>query len=369
MTKKADRKADSTFLAIVFILLVFGLVMISSAGVVVSKARFNDEYYFFKHQLLFGVLPGLALMFIVQKINYNFWKKIAVPLFFFSIVLLILVFIPGFGIRLQGASRWIRLGPLSFQPTEMIKLAIILYLALWIESRGKKLRDIMEGLLPFSIILGLVGFLVLKQPDLGTLGSIVMISIAMFFVSGVPLGFIFSMGFVGTFLLYILVKLEPYRMNRLLTFFNPGLDPQGIGYQINQALLAVGSGGIFGLGLGHSRQKFNYLPEPIGDSIFAIIAEELGMAGCLFLVSLFFLLALRGYKIAKNAPDQFARLVAVGVTSWIIFQALINIMAIIGLIPLTGIPLPLISYGSTSMVFLLIGTGILLNISKYSKID
>lgn len=369
MTKRTEKKADTTFMAIVFILLVFGLVMISSAGVVLSKVKFDDEYYFFKHQLFFGVIPGLLLLFVVQKINYNFWKKIAVPLFFISIVLLILVFIPGFGIRLQGASRWIRLGPLSFQPTEMIKLSIILYLALWIESRGKKLKDIAEGLLPFSVILGLVGFLVLKQPDLGTLGSIVLISIAMFFVSGVPISFIFSIGAFGAFLLFVLIKLEPYRMNRLLTFFDPKLDPQGIGYQINQALLAIGSGGILGLGLGHSRQKFNYLPEPIGDSIFAVIAEELGMIGASALVFLFFLLALRGYKIAKNAPDQFARLVAVGITSWIIFQALINIMAIVGLIPLTGIPLPFISYGSTSMVFLLVGVGILLNISRYSKID
>lgn len=369
MAKGTNKKADSTFLAIVFILLVFGLVMISSAGVVVSKVKFDDEYYFFKHQLFYGFFPGLVLMFIAQKINYTFWKKVAVPLFFLSVALLILVFIPGIGTKLQGASRWIRLGPLSFQPTEMMKLSIILYLALWIESRGNKLKDIVEGLLPFSIILGLVGFLILKQPDLGTLGSIVLISTAMFFVSGVPVSFIFSMGLAGSGLLYLLVKLEPYRMNRLLTFLHPELDPRGIGYQINQALLAIGSGGIFGLGLGHSRQKFNYLPEPIGDSIFAVIAEELGMAGALLLVFLFLLLALRGYKIAKNAPDQFARLVAVGVTSWIIFQALINIMAIIGLIPLTGIPLPFISYGSTSMVFVLVGVGILLNISKYSKID
>lgn len=370
MTKTSKiKKPDPVLLGVIIMLLVFGLVMISSAGVVLSMTKYNDGYYYFKHQLFYGVIPGLVLLFVAQRIDYRFWKKIAVPFFLAAIAFLLLVFVPGFGIKFQGASRWLSLGPLSFQPTEMMKLAIILYLALWIESRGKKLRDFFEGFIPFVLILGAVSFLVIKQPDMGTLGVITLIAMTMFFTSGVPLSFIFSMTVGGSLFGYILVKLEPYRMNRLMTFMHPEVDPQGIGYQINQALLAIGSGGIFGLGLGHSRQKFNYLPEPVGDSIFAIISEELGMIGATALIILFVLFALRGYKIAKNAPDKFSRLVAVGITSWIIFQALINIMAIVGLIPLTGVPLPFISYGATSLTFILTGVGILLNISKHSKLE
>lgn len=369
MAKPTNKKPDPILLTVTLLLLVFGLVMISSAGVVLSKVKFDDQYYFFRHQLFYGVIPGLLLMLFVQKIHYSFWKKVALPIFAIAVILLILIFIPGLGIRFQGATRWLNLGAVSFQPAELMKLAIILYLALWIESRGHKLKDFFEGLIPFTIILGLVGFLIIKQPDMGTLGSIVMIAVSMFFVSGAPISFMVSIAGGGAALLVLLIKLEPYRMSRLMTFINPELDPQGSGYQINQALLAIGSGGLFGLGLGQSRQKYNYLPEPIGDSIFAIISEELGMVGAVLLLVLFLMFALRGYKIARNAPDKFSQLVATGVTSWVIFQTLINVMAIVGLIPLTGVTLPFISYGSTSLVFVLMAVGILLNISKYSKID
>jgi cell division protein FtsW len=231
------------------------------------------------------------------------------------------------------------------------------------------LKKFAEGTVPFAIILGLIGFLIMKQPDMGTFSLIVIVAVSMFFVSGVPITFLIGLSIFGAFLFYFFVKLAPYRMNRILSFLDPSIDPQGIGYQINQALIAIGTGGIFGLGLGHSRQKFNYLPEPVGDSIFAITAEELGFVGASFLIILFFLLAIRGFKIARYAPDRFSQLVAVGIVCWIVFQALINIMAIIGLIPLTGIPLPFVSYGSTSMVFILMAVGILLNISKYSQAE
>ncbi len=313
-------------------------------------------------------MPGFVLLFLVQKINYHWWKKVAVPLFFLAIISLILVFIPGLGTSLHGASRWLNLGPVSFQPTEFMKLTIVLYLALWLESRSKRLENYKEGLVPFMGIIVLIGFLIMKQPDMGSLGLIVLVSMIMFFASGVPLRFMFYLFIGGGLLTFILIKLEPYRMNRLTSFLNPSLDPQGIGYQINQALIAVGTGGLFGLGLGHSRQKFNYLPEPVGDSVFAIIGEEIGLIGAGVVVVIFVLFALRGLKIAKNAPDMFARLVAVGITFWVVFQAFINIMAIIGLIPLTGIPLPFISYGATSLIFILTGVGILLNISKHSKV-
>ncbi len=364
-----NKKVDSIILGVVLILIVFGLIMISSAGVAISKDRFGDEYHLFRRQLFYGIIPGLICLFIVQKIHYTFWKKIAVPLFILAIVFLVLIFIPGLGMKLQGASRWLSLGPISFQPAEFMKLAIILYLASWIESRGKMIMDFKEGLLPFLGILAVVGFLIIKQPDVGTLGAIVIISFIMFFASGAPIKFIFALIASGFGLLAILIAAAPYRLNRLKAFVDSTIDPQGIGYQINQALIAVGSGGIFGLGFGQSRQKFNYLPEPVGDSIYAIISEELGMIGAIILLILFVLFALRGFKIARNAPDKFSALVAVGVSSWIIFQAFINIAAIIGIIPLTGIPLPFVSYGATSLVFVLSAVGVLLNISKYSKME
>ncbi|EKE19033.1 MAG: cell division membrane protein [uncultured bacterium] len=361
---------DKSLLTVVAILLVFGLIMISSAGVVYSETRFGDSYYFFKRQLLYGVLPGAFVLYILQKIDYHYWKKFAVPFFFVSIIFLLLVFVPGVGSRVYGASRWIQLGPFSFQPSEMAKLATIIYLAAWLESRGSnRIKDMLEGALPFLGIMGLIGFLIMKQPDTGTLGVIVLTSFAIYFVSGARISHLTSMGFLGFCALWILVKLEPYRFDRILAFLDPGADPQGIGYQINQALLAVGSGGFLGVGLGHSRQKFNYLPEPVGDSIFAVIGEELGIIGATFLVVLFVMLAMRGIKIAKNSPDMFGRLLASGITMWIILQAFINISANIALVPLTGIPLPFISYGGTSLLFLMAAIGILLNISKQSNLD
>lgn len=367
--KKEIKQLDKTILSIILILSVFGLVMISSASVLYSKTRFDNPNYFLTHQLMYGFLPGLLALYFFSKVDYHLWKKIAIPFFFFSIIALILVFIPGVGKNIYGASRWINLGPISFQPSEMAKIAIILYLAAWLSSRGKeRIRDFYEGMIPFLGILAVMGFLIIKQPDTGTLGVIILISIVMFFISGANLSHIWGI-FLGVGVaLAGLIAIAPYRLNRMLVFLNPSHDPQGVGYQITQALLAVGSGGFFGVGLGHSRQKFNYLPEPVGDSIFAIVSEELGMVGASIIVILFLAFAMRGLRIARNAPDDFGKIVAVGIVGWVIFQAFVNISAILAIIPLTGIPLPFISYGGTSFVFLMIAMGILLNISKQSKI-
>lgn len=358
-------KIDRVLLFTVFALLVFGLVMISSAGVAYSKTRFDSPYFFFKKQF-FGVGVGLILLFIFQKINYQFWKKISIPFFAVSLLCLVLVFVEGLGSKIYGASRWLQLGPFSFQPSEMLKLSLIIYLAAWLEGRGERIRDFFEGFVPFITIVLIISFLLLKQPDMGTLGVLILVAISIYFVSGSKLSHIFLMMGGGFMALFAMIKLESYRMDRLMVFLHPETDPKGIGYQINQALLAIGSGGIFGVGLGKSLQKFNYLPEPVGDSIFAIIGEELGLIGALFLLTLFLVFILRGLKIAKNAPDVFSKFLAVGIVSWIFFQAFINISAISGLIPLTGVPLPFISYGGTSIAFLLTGVGILLNISKHS---
>lgn len=360
-----SQQIDKTLLLIIGALILFGLIMIASAGVAYSRSRFGDSYFFFKHQLFYGVIPGLVVLYIIQKIDYHFWKKISFPLFIVSIICLILVFLPEAGTKIYGASRWLQLGPFSFQPSEMLKLSMILYLAAWLENRAEIIRDFYEGLLPFLAIVTTVSFLLIKQPDIGTLGVIIIIAMSIYFLSGAKLSHLLSMGALGAAALYLIIKFESYRMNRFLVFLHPELDPRGIGYQINQALLTIGSGGLLGVGLGHSLQKFNYLPEPVGDSIFAIIGEELGLIGAAVLVLLFVFFAWRGLRIAKAAPDRFSHLVASGIVCWIVFQAFINIAAICGLIPLTGIPLPFISYGGTSIIFLMAGGGILLNISKY----
>lgn len=369
MPKKETKQVDKTILSIILSLSVFGLIMISSASVLYSKTRFDDPNYFLTHQFFYGFLPGILVLYIFSKIDYHWWKKISVPFFFITIVALILVFIPGVGKNIYGASRWINLGPISFQPSEMAKISIILYLAAWLASRGKdRIRDVYEGMIPFLGILAIMGFLIIKQPDTGTLGVIVLISMSMFFVSGANLSHIWGIFLAGLVALAGLIAVAPYRLNRMLVFLNPEHDPQGVGYQISQALLAVGSGGFLGVGLGHSRQKFNYLPEPVGDSIFAIVSEELGMIGASIVVILFLAFALRGLKIAKNAPDDFGKIVAIGIVGWVTFQAFVNIAAILAIIPLTGIPLPFISYGGTSFVFLMVAMGILLNISKQGKL-
>ncbi len=366
MEKK--KKIDVTLLVVVLILLFFGLVMISLAGAVISKTRFGDEYHLFKRHFFFGVVPGILALIAASKINYRFWRKRALGLFILAIILLILVLMPQlWGIELKGARSWINLGWASFQPIEFAKLALIIYLAAWMEGREDKLRSFQEGFLPFCLFVGIVAVLVIAQPDIGALGVISMIALVMFFAAGAPFRYIFGLVAGGLGALLILINTSAYRKERLLSFLNNNVDAQGSGYQISQALIAIGSGGIVGLGLGQSRQKFNYLPEPIGDSIYAIIGEELGMIGALAVIILFIILATKGFRIAKRAPDKFASLTATGITAWIVLQAFVNIMAIVGLIPLTGVTLPFISYGSTSLLFTLLAVGILLNISRYTK--
>lgn len=359
---------DRALLLTVFLLLGAGLLMVASAGVAYGSIRFDDGYYFFKRQLI-GVGVGLLFLYVFQRIPYRFWRRIAVPIFFTAVVLLLLVLIPGFGTEAYGASRWLNLGPVSFQPSEIMKLALIIYFAAWLSGKNEARKtDFYEGVVPFSIIMLLIAFLILKQPDMGTLGVLFLIAFSIFFVSGAQLshlGFLAGTGMIG---LLVLIWLAPYRAQRLLVFLDPEHDPSGSGYQIKQALIAIGSGGLFGLGLGHSRQKFAYLPEPATDSIFAVLGEEMGLIGGAFVIALFLFFAYRGFRIARNAPDEFGTYLAVGIVSWVVFQAFINILAITGLIPLTGIPLPFVSYGGTSIAALLGAIGILLNISKAAKV-
>lgn len=363
----AKHKPDYFLIITVVVLLVVGLVMLSSASAVVSYENFNNNYYYLTHQLIYGVLFGLMAMMITSRIDYRFWKKLAALLLGITLILLIAVFIPGIGLEYGGAQRWISLGSATMQPTEIVKLTFILYLATWLEKRQKGIRDWKFGFLPFATVLGVIGLLVMLQPDLGTMSVIIASAVVVYFIAGARWRHLAAIGGAGALLFGILIKAAPYRMARFTVFLNPEVDPQGIGYQINQALLAVGSGGLFGRGLGKSIQKYNYLPEATGDSIFAVIAEELGFVRILFIVGLFVFLAIRGFIIAKKAPDLFGKLVASGIISWIAFQSFVNIAAMVALVPLTGIPLPFISYGGTALLFTLAAIGILINISKHTK--
>ncbi len=356
-------KSAKTLTIIIFILIVFGLIMLSSAGVVDGQKRFGSSYYYFTHQLLYGVFPGLFLFFIFSKIDYKFWKKIALPLMIAVTGLLVLVFMPGIGYGLKGAQRWIDLRFFTFQPSEILKLILIIYLAAWFSRREGRIDHGPQSVIPFFIVLSFIGALLLMQPDLGTLALVVLIAMSLYFFAGVKLTHFLILILILGILLGAMAIVSPYRLNRLKTFLNPEVDKQGISYHVNQAMIGIGSGGLFGLGFGQSRQKFNYLPEPVGDSIFAIVVEELGFVGGMFLVGLFVFLALTLASVARNA-SSFGRLFIMGIAVWISGQAFINIMAISGFIPLTGLPLPFISFGSSSLVSILAGLGIVLNVAR-----
>lgn len=361
-------RPDYLFISLFFGILTFGLIMLSSVSTVVSYQKFGNSFYYISHQLLFGVLPGTVLFFLVSRIDYHIWKRYAFALIIISIGLLVLVFLPGLGFSYGGATRWVHLGPILFQPSEVVKLTFLLYLATWLSSRdAKSIKDFSYGFLPFLSLLGSIAFLIILEPDIGTMAVIVVIAFCMYFVAGAHMGHI-GLAICGAgILFFILIHTASYRLQRFMTFLHPELDPQGIGYHLNQALLAVGSGGIFGRGFGHSRQKYAYLPEATGDSIFAIIAEELGFILSALVVVLFVLFTFRGLRIASEAPDDFGRYICVGIMAWVAFQAFINIGAMLSLVPLTGIPLPFTSYGSSSLLILMTAVGIVVNVSRQAK--
>ncbi len=359
------RKPDLVFALLFVCLLVFGIVMLLSASGPVGFEKFGDSFYFFKHQLFQGVIPGLLAFGAGYLIPYKVWKRYAFPMLLLSILLLVLVYIPGIGTDFGTfAKSWVQFGPLSFQPSELVKLTFLFYLAAWMEKQGQGIRSFQEGLLPFLIILGVIGGLIFFQPDLGTLSIIIAMSIVIYFIAGGSIVHLLGMSTAGLLVFGLAVRLSPYRAARLMTFLHPELDPQGIGYQINQALLAVGSGGIFGRGYGHSLQKFQYLPEVIGDSIFAVVAEELGFILTTGFIVLFLLFISRGLNIAHSAQDAFGKYVVTGVMTWFCIQAFVNIGAMLGLLPLTGVPLPFLSYGGTSLIVSMAAVGVVLNISR-----
>jgi cell division protein FtsW len=361
-------QVDKVFLWTVLILLAIGLLVLSSASSVLSYQRFGHNFYYFIRQLFFGAVPGLILMYICSKIDYHRWQALAPLGVLAGVGMLIAVLIPGIGFEVGGARRWINFGVFLFQPAEFVKLAMIIYLASWYDKRQHHVHDLYYGFLPVLAIVGLVAGLIIMEPDMGTMLILASIGAVMFFIGGARIRYLAATSAIGMLVLWILIKAAPYRADRFLAFLDPSIDATGISYQINQALLAIGSGGWWGRGFGQSLQKHSYLPEPIGDSIFAIMSEELGFIRICLVLLLFLFMAYRGFKIARTAPDTFGKLVAGGVTAWLVLQALINMGGITGVTPLTGIPLTFISYGSTAMTIALAAVGIMLNISRYSNL-
>lgn len=358
------RRYDRIFIAIVSTLILLGACIYVSASLGLLARKGVAVGAVTSKQFLGGLgIGGIALL-ITSRIPYGFWKKAAVPVFLFSLVVTALVLVPDVGISANGARRWLPLGPITFQPSELLKFGFVLYMASWISSAKNNIKSFKYGLLPFSVIIGVVAFILLKQPDTGTFMIFFFTALAMFVVGGGRAVHFVALGVFSVLGIGMLAMMRPYVLDRIMTFFDPASDALGASYQVRQGLIAIGSGSVFGRGFGQSIQKFSFLPEPTTDSIFAVAAEEFGFFGSALIVVLFLLLALRGFRIASRAPDTFGRLLAIGFTTLIVSQSFTNIAAMLGIIPLTGVPLLFVSHGATAFAFAMAEVGVILAVSK-----
>lgn len=358
---------DKTLLVLVTLLVVLGFFIFSSASLGLlarDGASFSSVAL---NQFVFGILGGGVALFLMSNIHYRHWRQYAFYIFLTSIILTLLVFIPGLGFSHGGATRWISLGPLTIQPAEFLKIGFVIYMATWLSGMYRHANSFMKGTVPFALLVALVGVIMLLQPDTDSFAIMTFAAMAMFITAGARWRDIFLIILVGVMMLMTLAFARPYVMDRLTVFMHPETDPLGAGYQIQQSLIAVGSGGLTGRGFGQSIQKFEYLPEPIGDSIFAVYAEEFGFIGSALLILLLSIFTFRGYKIATEAKDLFGMLLVVGVMTLIASQAFLNIAAMVSLAPVSGLPLPFISHGGTALLAALASIGIVLNVSKYRK--
>lgn len=358
---------DRIFLILTYALVVIGFCIFSSAslGLLAREgARFSSVAI---SQILFGIVGGSIALFITSMVHYRWWRQYAFYFFAFSLILTSLVFIDKIGLEYGGAVRWLRIGSFSFQPSELLKLGFIIYIATWLSGMRSQIKSFVNGTLPFIGLIVLAGVPLLKQPDTDTFLIMVASALAMFITAGGRFRDVVGMVVGGVFLVLILAHFRPYVQERIDVFLHPEVDQLGSGWQINQSLIAIGSGGIVGRGFGQSIQKFEYLPEPISDSIFAVYAEEFGFVGSLVLVFLFTGFALRGYRIATHSSDFFGMLLVVGIITLILAQVFLNIAAMVALAPLSGLPLPFISHGGTALLVTLAEVGIVLSVSKYQR--
>lgn len=361
------KKIDKIFLISFFVLLLSGLTVFISASLGIyanNQAKFASIMF---NQMFFGLFAGLVACFITSQINYRLWRRYSFYIFLFSVFATLLVFVPGIGVTHGGATRWIYIGTLSFQPLEFLKIGFIIYFATWISGVKDNIKTIKYGLLPFMILIGIVGSILLKQPDTDSFVIISLVGLAMYIVGGGRWRHIFLVGAIALACVVALLFSRPYLLARVTTFLNPADNALTSGYQIQQSLIAIGSGEIFGRGLGQSVQKFKFLPESVGDAIFPVAAEEFGLIGGITIIFLFLFFAARGLKIANLAPDIFGGLLVVGIVILITIQSFINIASMTGVIPLSGSPLIFFSQGGTALFFALAEIGIIINVSKFRK--
>lgn len=362
-----EKKVDKFFATIVFLLIAIGAALFVSASLGILNKSETVFYSVLTSQLILGFGFGFIGMYFAWRIDYKFWRKYSFWIFLGSIILTAAVFIPNLGWSKLGAERWIDLGFIRFQPVEFLKFGFIIYFAAWLSWAKNRVQDFKFGILPLGVLLAIIAFILLNQPDTKSFILIAVTGMCMLFISGVPMKWITLLGTGAIILLGILVYFTPYLQERIKTFIDPSQDPQGSSYQIQQSLIAIGSGGIFGRGYGQSIQKFTYLPEPQGDSIFAVAGEELGFVGSVGIIILYLLFVLRGFRVANNSPDLFSRLLVSGIVILVVAQSFMNIASVTGVFPLTGVPLVFMSHGGTSLMIYLIAIGIVLQISKYQQ--
>ncbi|MEK7116584.1 MAG: putative peptidoglycan glycosyltransferase FtsW [Patescibacteria group bacterium] len=360
-------KISRPFLFWTIILVVAGFFIFSSASLGIlarDEVKFSNVAF---NQIFYGLFFGSIACIFFARIDYHIWKKYSFVFLIGSILLTLLVFMPNVGIEHGGAKRWIDLGFISFQPAEFLKITFIMYFAFWLSRLKEKVGTFSWGLAPFVIFAGILGTILLAQPDTDTFVVIVAAALSMYFAAGAKLRHIFVILLAGVAILAVLALTRPYIKQRIEVMLNPSINIQTSGYQLNQSLIAVGSGQVWGRGFGQSIQKFYYLPEPIGDSVFAVAAEEFGFVGAFVIITIFVMFGLEGLKIALKSSDDFGRLLALGIVILIVSQAFVNIGGMLGVLPLTGIPLPFVSHGGTALFITLIEAGIIMNISRGSK--
>ncbi len=362
----SEHRPDYFMIACFVILILFGLVMLGSASANLGETKFEDTYYYLKHQIYYGIIPGLIGAFVASKIYFGKYEKAAPIILIASIALLVLLFSP-LGLRAGGALRWLSIGGLTFQPIEFAKVGIIIYFATWLASNRERQESWHKGLIPFVSILGVIGAILFKQSSTSVFAIIVAAACIMYFASGARMRYLLIAAILAVGAIIAISYATPYRWSRLMAYVNPEANQETSGYHINQALIAIGSGGWSGVGLGMSTTKIKYLPEPIGDSIFAVVAEELGFLGAMSVVILFALTTARIILLATKTNNTFGQLLLIGFGGLIGIQAFVNIGAISGLIPLTGMPLPLMSYGGTALAVTMTIGGMIINISKYTR--
>lgn len=347
-------------------LLIAGLLTVYSASFAVSYLEYGSTSYFVVRQAVFAILGVLALIYFM-RLDYRQLRHLAVPMMVVALLGLLAVLVPGIGVERNGARRWLELGPISVQPSEFAKLAVIIYISAWLAGRRENINRFTLGLVPFVLMVSVVGGLVIVEPDMGTAIIIVLTTSTLFFVAGAPLSHLALLIASGGLVSYAMIMAQDYRLDRLTSFVSPESDPQGSGFHILQLLIALGSGGVTGLGWGVSRQKFFYVPGAHTDGVFAIIGEELGFVGLLGVLGLFSFFVYRALKATVASRDQFGTLLGVGIVSWIAYQTLINVGGITRSIPLTGVPLPFLSYGGSALIAVMAGAGVLLSVSRYGK--